>query len=73
MKGVTEIRVKFRAHAYCLEEDPEKATGCGWDEWAGFRADSTVRADARQHVMTTGHQVFVDVVDRTSYEREAAP
>lgn len=65
MKGVSMLRVTLRPHAYCVGADPDGRAACGF-EWWGAESRST----ARQHARDTGHEVFVDVIDRTSYSRE---
>lgn len=62
MKGVTMIRLSFRPHAYCLGD--ESGETCTFDR-SGL--SNSVRAEAQRHVADTGHDVNVDVVDRTHY------
>ena len=74
MNGVSMTRVTFRAHAYCLSPDGGEDGGpCPFDRHATWDVTTAeVRAEARRHVQRTGHEVYVDVVDRTGYAPERA-
>ena len=65
MKGVTFFRVKFNPVAKCQEET------CDWPRRRGAGPDA--RREAQHHVRDTGHEVVVDVLDRTSYSPDGTP
>lgn len=71
IKGISWIRMTFRPHAYCTEPDSDGVEGCGFDVTAGNA--TRVRSLAQHHAKDTGHEVYVDVVDRTCYTREDSP
>ena len=70
------IRLKYRPHAYCVGAvvDGEKAELCTFNSHGTlFTGPLAVRAAAERHVMQTGHEVWVDVVDRTEYTPQHDP
>jgi hypothetical protein len=68
------IRVTYRAHAYCLgTEGGEDGGPCPFQRQATYAlTNAEVRNEAQRHVQRTGHDVRVDVVDRTDYAPEPA-
>ena len=72
MKGVSMIRVTYRARAYCVG-DSNGGDGpiCSWERQATmFTTAAEVRSEAQRHVKASGHSVLVDIIDRTDYTPE---
>jgi hypothetical protein len=66
MKGVNMIRIALRPHAYCLGDESEDE--CSFTcQGTPAVSPAAVRSEAQAHVKATGHDVIVDVIDRTHY------
>lgn len=74
MKGVLAARATPRPSAYCLGTDGgEDGAPCPYRHEAGPRTTlPALRAEAKRHARETGHEVYVDVLDRTAYTPEPA-
>lgn len=73
MKGISVLRVTLQPHAYCLgTEGGEDGGPCPFQMQAGLfgPTPAEVRSEAQRHVQETGHEVWVDILDRTEYAPE---
>lgn len=70
MKGVSTARVTPRPKAYCLGTD---GGPCPYRHETGPRVTRTqLHAEAKRHALDTGHEVWVDILDRTTYTADPA-
>lgn len=68
---VRHTRARYRAVAECTHREDGKR--CAWThEQTAYETDAYTRRQARQHVVTSGHGVYVVVRDVTHYYLPAA-